>query len=438
VTLCRERKCRHCPVGLPELPDTSDSYGVFFLRVKRRLAFDASTTLLPGQFGGDMDHPTQVSLSRTLLAMIEQRQTSMANDIFLNPVESYTSLDQQRREQQHLFGSRPLMIGLGGQLAYPGDFLTDDLSGVPVLVVRDNNGSLNAFINVCRHRGARLLNGSGNIAGAMTCPYHGWAYGLDGQLQRLNPPGSFEGLSCTERNLTRLSVLEQHGLIWVHPTPGGQIDETQTLGLLTHEVQCFGFQHYSHYQTRRLRRRFNWKVVVDTFLENWHFSTLHRQTVLPIFLPGISHFEGCGQHLRLIMPRRSIVELFDQPEEQWDLLRHSAIMYVLFPNTLLVWQGDHLEVWRVFAAGPRCVDQCLIEVSLHVPAAPTSAKEKTHWDKNMILLMDTVDGEDFQLAKYLQKGYVSHAQQYLTFGRNEPALQHFHRAIRAAIDEGEN
>ena len=84
----------------------------------------------------------------------------------------------------------------------------------------------------------------------MTCPYHGWAYCLDGQLQRLNPPDSFEGLSCTERKLTQLSVLEQHGLIWVHPTPGGQIDKAETLGLLPHEIQCFGFQHYSHYQTR--------------------------------------------------------------------------------------------------------------------------------------------------------------------------------------------
>ncbi len=383
-----------------------------------------------------MDHHTQVLLLKSLLAMIEQRRTSMAEAIFFNPVVSYTDLAQQQLEQQHLFGSRPLLIGLGAQLASPGDYLTDDLSGVPVLVVRDNMGTLNAFINVCRHRGARLLNGAGSTAGTLICPYHGWTYGLDGQLQRLHPPGSFEGLSCAERNLTRLNVLEQHGLIWVHPTPQGQIDVVETLGQLANEIQAFGFQHYVHYQTRRLRRRFNWKVVVDTFLENWHFSTLHRQTVLPIFLPGISHFEGCGAHLRLIMPRRSIVELFEQPEEQWDLLRHSAIIYVLFPNTLLVWQGDHLEVWRAFSAGPDRVDQCQIEVSLHVPAAPTSEKEKAHWDKNMTLLMATVDDEDFRLARHLQIGYASCAQQHLTFGKNEPALQHFHRAIQAAIAEG--
>jgi nitrite reductase/ring-hydroxylating ferredoxin subunit len=381
-----------------------------------------------------MDHPTQVLLLKSLLNMIEQRQTSMADAVYFNPVESYTSLDQQQREQQHLFGSCPLMIGLGSQLVCPGDYLTDDLSGVPVLVVRDNDGSLNAFINVCRHRGARLLNGSGNVTGAMTCPYHGWAYGLDGRLQRLNPPGSFDGLSCAERSLTRLSVLEQHGLIWVHPMPGEPITEAEVLGPLANEVRDFGFQHYSHYETRRLRRRFNWKVVIDTFLENWHFSTLHRQTVLPIFIPNTSHFEGLGANVRLIMPRRSIVELFDQPEEQWDLLRHSAIIYLLFPNTLLVWQGDHLEVWRVFPAGPGCVDQCLIDVSLHVPTAPTSAKEKAHWDKNMILLMETVDGEDFQMARHLQKGYASSGQRYLTFGRNEPALRHFHRAIQTAIN----
>lgn len=383
-----------------------------------------------------MDHPTQVLLLKSLLTMIEQRQTSMADAIYLNPVKSYTSLEQLQREQLHLFDSRPLMIGLGSQLPCPGDYLTDDLSGVPVLVVRDNDGSLNAFINVCRHRGARLLEGAGNIAGVMTCPYHGWAYGLDGRLQRLNPPGSFDGLSCAERSLARLSVVEQHGLIWVHPSSGGLINTAEILGPLANEIRDFGFQHYSHYETRRLRRRFNWKVVIDTFLENWHFSTLHRQTVLPIFIPGLSHFEGCGANLRLIMPRRSIVELFDQPEEQWDLLRHSAIIYLLFPNTLLVWQGDHLEVWRVFPAGPDRVDQCLIEVSLHVPTAPTSAKEKAYWDKNMTLLMETVDGEDFRIARLLQKGYLSRAQKYLTYGKNERALHHFHHAIQTAVNVG--
>lgn len=383
-----------------------------------------------------MDHPTQVLLLKSLLTMIEQRQTSMADAIYLNPVKSYTSLEQLQREQLHLFDSRPLMMGLGSQLPCPGDYLTDDLSGVPVLVVRDNDGSLNAFINVCRHRGARLLEGAGNIAGVMTCPYHGWAYGLDGRLQRLHPPGSFDGLSCTERSLVRLNVVEQHGLIWVHPSPGGLINAAEILGPLANEIRDFGFQHYSHYETRRLRRRFNWKVAIDTFLENWHFSTLHRQTVLPIFIPDLSHFEGCGANLRLIMPRRSIVELFDQPEEQWDLLRHSAIIYVLFPNTLLVWQGDHLEVWRVFPAGPDRVDQCLIEVSLHVPTAPTSAKEKAYWDKNMTLLMETVDGEDFRIARLLQKGYLSRAQKYLTYGKNERALHHFHHAIQTAVNVG--
>lgn len=380
-----------------------------------------------------MDHQTQVSLSRKIFSLIDERGTSMAGSVYLNPVSSYTSVQQLEREQRLLFRARPLLMGLSCRLVHPGDYLTDDLSGVPILIVRTAEGRLNAFINVCRHRGAKLLEGTGRLASSLSCPYHGWTYDLHGKLAQLAPSGGFDGLDRAERNLVALSVVERNGLIWVHPTPGMTINIDAQLGALNDELAGYDFQHFAHYETRLLHRSINWKIVIDTFLENWHFPFVHRATVLPIFLPSISHFKALGLNARLIMPRRSILQMRDSPEGRWNLLKHSLVIYLLFPNTLLLWQGDHLEIWRAFPSRSGAVDQCVAEVSLYTPRAATTERERKYWDKNMELLMKTVGDEDFRLSEHLQMGFTSGAQEYLTFGKNEPALQHFHQAIQAAL-----
>lgn len=381
-----------------------------------------------------MDHPTQVRLANELLRLIDGHDTSQAESFAVNPVSTYTCPEHLAREQLRLFRSGPLLMGLSLELPGPGDYLTDDLSGVPIAIVRLADGSLSAFINVCRHRGARLLEGNGTLAGSMICPYHGWLYDLHGHLKKLTPGGAFLGLDCAERNLTRLVVVEQHGLIWVSPSPAHPVEPVAPLGGLKQEIATYHFEDFVLYQRLQLHKSFNWKIVIETFLENWHFPFVHRNTVLSIFLPSVSLFEAFGRHGRLIMPRRSILQMRDKPVEQWNLLEHSLVIYWLFPNTLLLWQRDHLESWQVYPAQERA-DRCTAQVSLYTPRAATSARERAYWNKNMALLIETVDGEDFAISERIQPGLRSGAQACLTFGRNEPALQHFHRQIRLALED---
>lgn len=376
-----------------------------------------------------MDHPTQVALLHKLFALIDQRQTQMSDAVFLNPVSCYTSGPWLAREQAQLFTSRPLLMGLSTQLLAPGDFLTDDLGSVPVVLVRDLDGRLNAFINVCRHRGARLVEGKGSGARALICPYHGWSYDLQGQLRCLSPANGFTGLTCEQRSLIPLAVTERHGLIWVNPAPGSEIQAADLLGPLDQEVANYGFGSFAHYETRQVQCAFNWKIVIETFLENLHFSFVHQKSILSIFMPGVSQFEGFADHGRLIMPRRSVLELRSKPQEEWDLLQHSVIIYLIYPNTLLLWQGDHLETWRAFPVADH-PDRCVAEISLFSPVAATSTSHKRYWDKNMELAIKTVVDEDFAISRGIQKGFVAQGQQHLTFGRMEPALQHFHGWIQ--------
>lgn len=380
-----------------------------------------------------MDRRTQLRLAKELLRLIDCKGTSRAEAISLNPVTRYTCAAHLEREQARLFRSVPLMVGLSNELPGPGDYLTDDRCGVPIVVVRLPDGGLAAFINVCRHRGARVLEDRGTLAGSIVCPYHGWVYGLDGDLKALMPAQDFQGLACAERNLTRLVVHERHGLIWVSPVPGRATESPAPMGALSEEIAGYHFENFVLYRRVQLYKSFNWKTVIETFLENWHFPFVHRRTVLPIFLPSVSLFEAFGRHGRLIMPRRSILKMRDEPVERWDLLRHSLVIYWLFPNTLLLWQGDHLETWQVYPDQGR-PDRCTAQVSLYTPRAATSVRERKYWDKNMALLLETVDGEDFQISERIQEGLRSGAQEHLTFGRHEPALQHFHQQIWLALE----
>jgi hypothetical protein len=98
----------------------------------------------------------------------------------------------------------------------------------------------------------------------------------------------------------------------------------------------------------------------------------------------------------------------------------------------LVWQGDHVETWRSFPTGADA-GSCIAEAALFTPGPAADDKAKRHWDRNFDLLMRTVDAEDFPVCLDIQRGFAAGAQEHVTFGRNEPALGHYHRSLAATL-----
>ncbi len=381
-----------------------------------------------------MLHEEQVKQARKLFTYLETRTTAMADGVYRNEVGDYTCPKQLACEREVFFKRGPLNIGLSCLLPSAGDFMTHDYSGVPILLVRHEDGSLRAFLNVCRHRGARLANGCGRNARGFSCPYHGWSYGIDGRLLSRPDERSFAEISKSALGLRELPVVEKYGMIWLSPTPGASFDIDALLGGLERDLAAYGLEAYHHYETRMLNGRINWKIVVDTFLESYHLGVLHTQTVDPIFHPNLATFDAFGRNLRMIGARRTIEELRNVPETQWYLFPYSVIICVLFPNTVFAMQGDHLETWHVFPAGDG-PDESVMYVSLYTPAAAATDSARQHWDRNMDLLMATVAKEDFPLSEGIQRGFYSGAQDEVLFGRNEPSLQHFHKSVKAALAE---
>ncbi len=380
-----------------------------------------------------MERKLQVELGRKILSALDEHRTSLADTVYANPVSDYISTEQAALEQQRLFGDYPLIMSLSCELPEPGDYVTNDFAGTPVLLVRGDDGKVNGFLNVCRHRGTKLCGASGKAQKTFVCPYHGWSYDRAGHLIGITDHRAFGDFDRTAHGLRRLQVSEKYGLIWVRPRLGEEsIEPDLLLESLAPEVAAYGLDRYTHYETRVLRRRMNWKLVVDTFLEAYHIPILHRNTIAPILNGRTALFQPLGRNLRMLVSRTTIDQLRGVPEESWDFLKHVAAVYVLFPNVVLVWQGDRIETWRTYPAEDG-TDASVMEVSLYTREPPATEKARAYWDRNMDLLLRTVEQEDFPLAEDMQRGFHSGAQEHITFGRNEPALAHFHKKIREAL-----
>ncbi len=378
-----------------------------------------------------MHHDTQVALTERIFAHLDAGTTDMLDEVTVNPVTSYTCPERLKREWD-MIRAEPILMGLSCMLAGPRSYLTDDKTGVPILLVRDAHGQARAFLNACKHRGSRLLDGAGTARPRLVCPYHAWTYDLDGSLAVVPQREGFDGFDLTACNLTELPLLEQHGLIWVRPGGGPAIDGERHLAGLAKEIANYEFGGYHHYETRRINCDMNWKAVIDTFLEPYHFTPLHNDTVAPIFVPSLCLFDPFARHLRETFARRTIEQLRTAAKSEWDLITHSAIVYVFFPNTAFVMQADHAEVWRVFPDLER-PDRCQVDLEFYIPEPAETDKARGHWDRNMDLVVRTVEVEDFPTGEAAQMAWSSGLMKSVVYGRNEPALAHFERCVAEAV-----
>jgi phenylpropionate dioxygenase-like ring-hydroxylating dioxygenase large terminal subunit len=385
-----------------------------------------------------MDRAGEISLLKTLLRYADDKTTALAATPWRHEVAKYTSLERLQREEEKLIRGHPIVLGMSCDWPEVGAYRTDDFAGVPILTIRGKDGELRAFLNVCRHRGAKVASGCG-VSRAFQCPYHSWSYGQDGRLIGIpNEATAFPGVRDERSGLIRLPLAEKYGMVWAIPTPSSngsydlKIDDY--LGGLGKDLAFWGLENY-HFYTRHVHyEEMNWKILLDTFFEAYHFGHLHAETLKTVLLPNIADFKAFGDNFRLTYARTKLPKLHDTPEAEWDLMWNTLIVYNMFANTIFSPQGDHIEVYRMFPVEGR-PDRALMETSLYIPQPAKTEEERRHWDANLALAIKVITTEDFPAGRTMQEGFSSKAQSHLVFGRNEPALIHYHQTIDKALGE---
>lgn len=379
-----------------------------------------------------MERETQQLLAQQVVTFLDSRTTSRADDIFQNPVADYTDADHLILETQRLFRVDPVVIGHASECSKPRDFLARDVAGVPVLVARQRDGSLGAFLNVCRHRGSKVEFEACGQRNSFSCPYHAWTYRLDGTLASVPHADDFGTIDRDQHGLVALPIVERHGLLWVGLTPGTSIDVAAHLGAeLDAELAAYGLDGFLVERSETRSIDMNWKVVVDGFLETYHLGVLHRTTIGPHIRTNVAPFRAFGPHGCMTAVRSSFEKIRHENLDTVDAGQHLVHAYSVFPNTVLVWSGKHMELWMSFPVpgqpGRTNATVKVLGEKGHVASDPG------YFDRNWDVVNDTVLTEDFVIGNSIQQGFNSGAQTHLTFGRNEPGVQHFHRSLSVRL-----
>ena len=359
------------------------------------------------------------------------------------PAESAASVDVARyhdpavfeREREHVFRTSPNLVAHASQLPEPGAFLTLELLGLPLLLVREDE-RIRAFLNVCRHRGARLELRESGTCKRFVCPYHAWTYDRCGELVHLRHREGFPALDPSERALASLPCFELGGFVFVIPNPKYDPAEREPEALLDTvpaslraELEALGEPELESFACDSKVWRANWKLIADGGLESYHFKVAHRGSIAKYFLDTISTYEFLGPHTRSLLPRSNILAAAELPEAKRRLRNHCNVLYSLFPSASLLVQADHIVM---IVSLPTAVDETLIQMHTLAPKGARGGPKHEYWAANHQLTVAAL-AEDFELGEQIQAGLTSGANDTLLFGRFEAALAQLHREIDARL-----
>lgn len=383
-----------------------------------------------------MDQATQIRLIEQTLKLHENKTTDMIDQEYHNPVDRYTDPARLELEMNMLLRRYPLIVAHSSEVPKPGDFKTDEIMGTPILLTRDREGKIKAFVNACRHRGTKLVwEEKGEKTRAFVCPYHAWTYSIDGKLVGVPRPEAFPSVCKETHSLAELHCEERQGLIFVQLSPDApKMDIDAYMGEMLHDLKECDIADYAVYKSDTYIKNTNWKLAFDVFLENYHTPRTHTKTIWQVFLDNVAVYDRFSPHLRCLIPKRSILNAKGtDPQtdpEAWNLREHATMLYVMFPTTMMAVLVDHVAIFQSYPIG---VDKCELRVfSLAPKALMNDEAARDEWDKSLYVVGKVLD-EDSARSEAIQKTLLSGANKHFVFGRFEQELGWFHEEVEKAV-----
>ena len=380
-----------------------------------------------------MRHATQVGLIERLLALMEEGATDVGSSETSWPATSYFD-PQLFAAEQAAIQRHPAIVAHSMQVREPGDFITDLSTGRNLIIARGGDGRVRGFLNACRHRGAQVVAAPrGNGAKNFVCPYHSWTYDLEGNLAHVpDQEQSFPQLDKSGRGLVEVPVAERHGLVWAMPSasdaPYSEVEDF--LGPeLDDEFDSYGFEDYVFYKQETWTAQVNWKCAVESFLENYHFAYLHRDSTNPIFVHNVGIYDQLNMHFRAIAPKKSMRLLKDVDKADWDIGPHATILYVVFPLSIFFVEKHLYDLLQIFPTG---IDTSAIRSTTIVRSDKLSMRP--FYNANVKLFMAAIE-EDLGICESIQRGVRSGANTEFLFGRNEVGCDGYRRCLASAVQE---
>tara|TARA_Y100001970_G_scaffold158998_1_gene194432 strand:- start:53028 stop:54230 length:1203 start_codon:yes stop_codon:yes gene_type:complete len=383
----------------------------------------------------------QIRLLKGLVNHLDRGSNVDAGGILKTPADTYTCKKRFDEEWKQFFLNYPQIIGMSGDLKNNNSFITTEDFGTPILATRDESGKFKAFANVCSHRGVIVEDERRGEKSKFSCPFHGWTFNNHGALIGYPKSEHFGKIDKSCYGLKELPCLEKYGFLWVNPSLEGDINLDNLLGdKLKEEFKSWNFDKLILTNEEEYVTDMNWKLAIDTFGETYHFSVLHKNSLFESFHGNCQMFDSFKRNGRLILCKRDIDEMRLLPEEDWNICTGSLPVYFLFPNIIFMPTNEgaflvkeyplenspHKSVSKIsFYFYPEVID--------YVKNLDNTNNEEDILNEQYGGFAEVIRDEDYVVAARSHKGLRSGVLKDLTFGKNEPALHHYHNTYREAL-----
>ena len=330
-------------------------------------------------------------------------------------------------ERQHVFGGTWQVVARLEQVRRPGQFVTIQLAGEPLVVVRSTDGQLRAFYNVCRHHAAAVVTETEGTAGIFRCPYHGWSYGLDGTLK--GAP-EFEGVCSFDRAANGLvpvecAAWEQFVFVNLH---SGAAPLADFLGGLVQRVAPLNLAGLHFFERRAYSLECNWKVFVDNYLDGgYHVPHLHEglNSVLDYKQYTIENQDRyCLQSSPMVASGQdAATSATRQGDRAW--------YFWQYPNFMINLYQGYMDTNLVLPDG---VDRCKVIFDFYFDDVSEPAADR---NRQSIAVGERVNDEDVGICESVQRGLHSRAYRAGRLSVRREAGEHlFHRLLANDLKRG--
>ena len=338
------------------------------------------------------------------------------------PASWYVNKELYERELKSVFSNTWQLAARTDQVADPGQYVTTEVAGEPVVVVRGNDGVLRGFFNVCRHHAAAVMTEPHGKAAQLRCPYHGWTYSLEGELKGTPDFSGVCDFDRAQNGLAPVDLLEWENWVFVklNQSPFSfTTDLTNQISVLKlHELHWFERRHYQF--------DCNWKVFVDNYLDGgYHVPYLHKG--LDSVLDYSNYMiENGARHCLQWSPLVS-----EGAEAQTGSVRQGdrALYYWIYPNFMINWYDGVLDTNFVV---PRGVDQTEVIFDFYFP--DVVSEEARQRNLASVEVGQRIQDEDVAICKSVQRGLNSRAYNAGRLSVRREAGEHlFHRLLHADL-----
>ena len=382
--------------------------------------------------GVTMSREKLVAMAERTIAHNKAGTVHLTESVTTIPASNYFDPERWQREVDMIFKRVPLLLAMTAEIKEVNTYKAIDVVGMPVLISRGADGIARAFVNMCSHRGAQLVDPGVGTARRFACPYHNWTYNQEGDLVGVFKQDDFGQLDTSCLGLTQLPIAERAGLIWVTLSPDSKLDFDAFFAGYDEMLEFCDFASMNHFGTRILAGP-NWKISFDGYVDFYHLPILHKNTFGPDMSPD-ALFHRVGPHQRVTGPRGNWAKLEGRPTSEWPESVLTGGVWSVFPHgSIAGFEIEGHKIYQVARVFPGATADESVTYLDFISTAPKTDEFIEAANKQIAFLENVVRDEDYATGLKIQRTVKTGAKKVLHFGRNEGGAQYVHGWLDALL-----